>query len=470
MRHHVDTVNSEEEKKPPCNIPAEQALLGSLLISNDCSEHIVDFLQPGHFFDPLHGKIYQIIISLITEGTPATPAILSPLFDGVLVGGLTVQQYLGQLAANAVSPAFVKSYGNTIKELSLRRSLVIFSEDAIDSAYNANPDVSIKQIIDVYEDQLYKLTSDFQDENQQYSIGEAATFATSDLSDTLITTGYKDLDSKLGGYGRGQYIIIAGRPGMGKSAFAQSSMLRMAKAGYGIAYFSLEMTKMEVGARCLSDLCYNSQDPIEYREIVNRRIQDRHQHRLNQATETLKELPIRVDERAGIGVSQIASRSRQIAREFSRTGQSLDAIIVDHMGFVASSGKYSGQKVNEVGEISNGLRSLAKELDVAMIGLHQLNRGVEGREGKRPTPADLRDSGNLEQDAHVILFPYRQVYYLMKQNVSDENRAAHEEMIERCKDNIEIIIGKQRNGPSDIAVPMYAYIGSNAIRSKSLFA
>ena len=206
------------------------------------------------------------------------------------------------------------------------------------------------------------------------------------------TTGLADLDAATGGWPLGQLSIWAGRPGMGKSACASSAVLRAGKAGFGVGFFSLEMQGEQLGARLLTDLAFTGASPIYYEDILNRRIDEQQRRRLNRAAEALDGLPIRIEEQRGLNLAEIQSRARKMANTFARDGQKLSVLFIDHMGLVRASSRYAGNRVNEVSEISDGLATLAKDLDVAVVALSQLNRGVEGRDNKRPGLSDLRDS------------------------------------------------------------------------------
>jgi replicative DNA helicase len=282
-----------------------------------------------------------------------------------------------------------------------------------------------------------------------------------------ITTGLHDLNKVVGGWRRGEFTVIAARPSMGKSAFAASTMVSIGMSGHGILMFSLEMTQAALAARCLSEQVYNSQTPIRYADILNNRIQDWDKQRLEDAAENFADVPIEIDDQAGLTVSEIASRARKYAARLEKQGRRLDVVMVDHLGKVKASKRYSGNIVAETGEVSAALAGLAKELGVAMIALHQLNRGVEGREDKHPTLPDLRNSGDIEQDADTIGFLYRPAYYLERSKIDDaELDATRLRTLERRKHELEIIIAKNRNGPCT-TIDLFIDVASNLIRDKA---
>ena len=284
--------------------------------------------------------------------------------------------------------------------------------------------------------------------------------------DPLPTTGLADLDYLIGGWPRGELTIWAGRPGMGKSACATSAVLRAAKAGHGVGFFSLEMHGIAIGSRMLTDLAYRGDDPIYYEDILKKRIDQRARQRIEAAAAHLDALPIITEEQRGLTLAEIASRARKMANEFDRAGRRLSVLVVDHMGLIVPSGRYKGNRVQEVGEISDGLATLAKDLDCAVIALCQLNRGVEGRENKRPGMSDLRDSGSIEQDASLILFSYRPAYYLRDRLDDPAAEEARQMAMNALKNKLEIIVAKQRNGHL-ATIDAFVDIGANAIRNVS---
>lgn len=458
-------------KRVPHNIEAEQALLGAILINNDVLSIVTDLLEPGDFYDPLHGRIYKACARLIHSDQKATSVTLRTYFESEEpVGSLTVPQYLGRLVANAVGTFSVKSYAETIKRLSSLRSLILIGDDLANSSYDANIEVDVGDIIDDIEERLFKLQYGKQIGHRQLSIANAVREAIENLQDpndnNLIPSGLKGINDKIGGYRKGYFIVLAGRPSMGKSALAQSESLKLARAGRGNAYFSLEMTHEEIAQRDIADMLYSGENSLTYAEIANKAVSEHHFHRILNAEKEFKSLPLVIDDKRGITAHQLVAKARQIARTMERRGNVLEVLFVDHIGLLKASSEYRGNKTNEMGEISNALATMAKDLNVCVVGLHQLNREVEKRADKRPTLADLRDSGNIEQDAHIVIFVYRGVYYLEKVKYDDHDKEiARLDLIEKMKNEMEVIIAKQRNGECG-TVYVNAFMGSNAIRNK----
>lgn len=299
------------------------------------------------------------------------------------------------------------------------------------------------------------------DEEEVAAIGDVGAAIVQDLMDgvvpELIPTGSTDLTKCLSGFGRGELVIVAGRPSMGKSMTAQSLGLAIARKNHGVMMFSLEMNVKELGYRALSDLAWSSTTRVPYQDIRVRDINDQQQELIGSAAAHFRTLPFVVNDTAGLTVDDIGFEVRKQQRRLKRQGKSLDVVIVDHMGHVKPSDRYKGSKTNEVGEVSAGLLKLAKDLDVVMVALCQLNRGPEGREDKRPTLADLRNSGDIEQDAHAVLFVYREYYYLERKGIIDETELAPH------RNKIELLVAKNRNGPTGI-VQMFCDPACNVIR------
>jgi len=280
-----------------------------------------------------------------------------------------------------------------------------------------------------------------------------------------ITSGSVDLDKVTGGWRRQQFGIIAGRPSMGKTALATSLMLRTAKAGLGVLYFSLEMPATALAARCLTDLAYGQQTRIAYSEALAGKLQEREVSILGTVAGSYAKLPLVIDDQRGLTMAEVAARTRAEAQRMARDGVSLALVVVDHLGLIKPSGRYSGNKVLETGEVSDALASLAKEQNVAVVALHQLNRGTEGRENKRPTLADLRNSGDLEQDADIVCFAYREAYYLERNkfDAGSQHEMQRQTELDACRNTMEVLIAKNRNGATT-TVNLFCDMASNAIR------
>jgi len=453
-------------RQAPHNIEAEQALLGAILINNDAYDRVSAFLEPHHFFDPLHTRIYETALKLIQNGKQATPITLKTYFEHEApIGTLTVPQYLGRLAASATSVINAHDYGQTIYDLSVRRDLILIGEDMVNVAYDSPVEMNPDQQIEDAEGRLYSLA-----EKGKYGSGFMS-FATA-LTDAVemasrayerdgglsgLSTGLRELDKMLGGLQNSDLLILAGRPSMGKTALATNIAFNIARAyrtqmgmngmeevadGAVIGFFSLEMSAEQLATRIISE-----QAQISSEKIRRGLISETEFHRLVQATKDLQALPLYIDHTGGISIAQLAARARKLKRQ-----RNLGLLIVDYLQLLSGSGKRSSDgRVQEVSEITVGLKALAKELQVPVIALSQLSRQVENREDKRPQLSDLRESGSIEQDADVVMFVFREEYYVQRREPSMAKVEEHlkwQDEMDQVTGVAEVIIGKQRHGPT----------------------
>lgn len=456
------------ERDPPQNIELEQALLGAILIDNRVLNAIS--ATGDDFSDPLHAEIFELIEADIAAGKVASPVSLKAAFAdrADLADGLTVPQYLGRLVANATTTMNAKSYAEGLRDLANRRALVVAAAE-LDHAARQSA-VRVEQAANIAVQALDTVLAMARPGKRSRSDFNSAV---SDFLDGLmnddgqgrITSGSAELDKVTGGWRRQQFNIVAGRPSMGKTALATSLMLRTARQGVGVLYFSLEMPATALAARCLTDLAYGSDTRIAYSEAMAGKLGDRETAVLGSVAGTYAKLPLVIDDQRGLTMAEIAARTRAEAQRMERDGFSLGLVVVDHLGLIKPSGRYSGNKVLETGEVSDALASLAKDQNVAVVALHQLNRGTEGRENKRPTLADLRNSGDLEQDADVVCFAYREAYYLERNkfDAGSQQELQRQTELDACRNTMEVLIAKNRNGATS-TVNLYCDMASNAIR------
>ncbi|MCJ8322690.1 MAG: replicative DNA helicase [Rhizobiales bacterium] len=461
-----DQLNQRDEiefRNLPNNIEAEQGLLGAILINNDAYDKVSSFLREEHFFEALHGRIYDTASQLIAMGKNASPVTLKTHFenDPVIqeIGGT---KYLARLAADATSVINAKDYGQTIYDLAVRRGLINVGEDIVNNAYEADVNSQPQQQIEIAEQELYKLaeTDKYGGGFQSFStaltevviMAEAAYKRDGNLSG--ISTGLHDLDKMMGGLQKSDLIILAGRPSMGKTALATNIAFNIAKAyrqdvtpdgsltasnGGVVAFFSLEMSAEQLATRIIAEQAEISSSNIRRGDINEEQFV-----KLVETTKILEEKPLFIDDTGGLTIGQVAARARRLKRQHG-----LDLIILDYIQLLAGSGKANANRVQEVTEITMGLKSLAKELEVPIIALSQLNRGVEQRDDKRPMLSDLRESGSIEQDADVVAFVYREEYY-HERSQPKEGTPEHAEWQVKGEDvygKAEVIIAKQRHGP-----------------------
>ena len=451
-------------RSAPHNIEAEQSLLGAILVNNDAFYRVSDFLEPKHFYEPIHQTIYETAGSLIRMGKIATPVTLKTFLPADTdIGGMTVGQYLARLAAEATTIINAHDYGRTVYDLALRRDLIGIGEDMVNVAYEAPVDFAPRAQIEDAERKLYELAElgrydgGFQRFSQamKVALDMAANAYQRDGKLSGIATGLRDLDSKMGGLQRSDLVIVAGRPGMGKTALATNIAYNIAKAqraeiqadgtsksvnGGIVGFFSCEMSAEQLATRILAE-----QTGIASSLIRRGGINQDEFEKIRDYTIQLEHLPLFVDETGGLSISQLTARARRLKRQ-----KGLDVLVIDYIQLLQGTGRRADNRVQEVTEITTSLKALAKELNIPIIALSQLSRQVENRDDKRPQLADLRESGSIEQDADVVLFVYREEYYLQNKEpkpgtVEYEKWQTEMSLAHR---KAEVIIGKQRHGPT----------------------
>jgi replicative DNA helicase len=451
-------------RQPPLNIEAEQALLGAVLVNNDALERVVGFLAPGHFYDPLHAQIYEIATKLSAQNKPVTPITLRTFFDHAppVQPGLTVPQYLGRLAAAATTIINAEAYGRTIYDLSIRRDLIRIGEDMVNTAYDSPVDAPPQVQIQETEQRLYDLAESGKYGQGFLTFGKALTDAVDMAAAAFqragglsgLPTGLLDLDSKMGGLQASDLIILAGRPSMGKTALATNIAYNVAKQfreemqpdgsktvldGAVVGFFSLEMSAEQLATRILSE-----QAEIGSEKIRRGMINEADYAKLVQVSTEMSKIPLFIDPTGGISIAQLAARARKLKRQHG-----LGLLVVDYLQLLTGSKRTGEGRVQEVSEITTGLKALAKELNVPIIALSQLSRQVEQREDKRPQLSDLRESGSIEQDADVVMFVFREEYYVerLKPSEGTAEFAEWQQKMIAVSGKAEVIIGKQRHGP-----------------------
>jgi replicative DNA helicase len=452
-------------REMPHNQEAEQALLGALLVNNNAIEKISEFLRADHFFVPVHGRIYEAIHTFFERGLNATPVTLKGYFekdeDLANNGG---PAYLVELASYVVSVVNVEDYGRMIFEHHLRRQLIELGEGLVGSAYEHDIDSPAARQIELAEAKLYELAQfgEFKggftklDQSILAAIQTAKKAKESDSQVTGVTTGLIDLDKQTGGMHRSDLIILAGRPSMGKTSLATNIAFNAAKAymdtngkeGAVVGFFSLEMSAEQLATRMLADVVEISGDKIRKGQISQQDFR-----KFAEASNMLSQMPLYIDDTAALSIAHIRARARRLKRQHN-----LGMLVVDYLQLIGgSSSRSQDNRVQEISEISRGLKTLAKELEIPVIALSQLSRQVEQRENKRPQLSDLRESGSIEQDADVVMFVYREEYYLSRDKPGHGASESTEKFnskvsdwetrLENAKNIAECIIGKARHGP-----------------------
>ena len=453
----IKPLQNNLENKQPSNLEAEQALLGSILVNNDIIDEISTLVNSKIFFDPAHVKIYEVIESLNNKGMIANPITLKNFFekDNMLaeVGGT---EYLVKLTRFSGSVKQAIDYGKIIHEMYLRRELVQISDKLSSDTLNANSqEQNAENIIESTEKSLFDLaergsfSQSFLKFNQalDQTIEMATIAMQNDQGIVGVPTGLKDLDEKLGGLHKSDLIILAGRPSMGKTALAtniaynasQHILKRQEKSS--VAFFSLEMSSEQLSTRILSEQAKIRSDDIRRGKVTEEEI-----NRYIETSRNIYEIPLYIDETPAITIATLSNRARRIKRLFG-----LSLVVVDYIQLMRpGSNKKSEGRVQEISEITQGLKALAKELSVPVLALSQLSRAVEQRDDKQPQLADLRESGSIEQDADVVMFVYREAYYLERKQpkLGSIEHAEWQSKMNDVNGLADIILGKQRHGPT----------------------
>lgn len=457
-----------------CSIELEQEVLGAALVTNSAFEVIERAVSADDFSEPLHSQLFETFAKARDVHGIITPALVIASMGGdasvIVAEGTTLGQYVARIAAAASIPRNAAAYAKQIREFANRRKIVAISETMSLGVQSNQSAADIAGTgIALLDDIAMQATAAA---TPQVSLREANDQSLARMQWGMqnpgklagMSWGLAGLYSKTGGLKRGELVIMAGRPGMGKTALALCVARATASAGEPTYFQSLEMGAVSLSDRSLADCAFEPSRPIPYYDIANGTLNDAQAQRVIEAARRQREWSLKIDPAPGLTVSQIAARARRHKQTLERHGQQLGPVVVDHMHIVRPSNRYSGARVNEVGEISAALKGLAKDLDVPVIALAQLSRGVENREDKRPTMADLRNSGSIEQDADAIIFVYREAYYLERATgeTADKEAARIDRLID-VKDQLEAIIAKQRNGPTG-TVRLFCDIACNAVR------
>lgn len=454
----------------PFNIEAEKVLLGALLIENRLMEDVVQTLREEHFYEPLHGRIYGQVRRLVDLNMLASPVTLRPLFekDTALqaIGGV---DYLLKLTESPSVLLGARDCAAQIYELALLRALVQVGADLISSATDTSQEVAPLKQIEAAEEALYRVAETGEVSGSTQSFAGAATLAVEMAARAMksgghlsgLTTGLTGLNNKIGGLHNSDLLILAGRPAMGKTALATniafSAALRAKQdarddihpsSGAPVAFFSLEMSADQLANRILAE-----QSRINSESLRMGRITQAEFNELARAAENLHDLPLYIDDTPALSIAALRTRARRLKRQ-----RKIGLIVVDYLQLLQGSGRTTDNRVNEISEISRGLKTLAKELELPVIALSQLSRQVENREDKRPQLADLRESGSIEQDADIVLFVFREEYYHETKKPEDGSEKFQQwlEKADRIRGRAEVIVAKQRHGATGIVPMMFA--------------
>ena len=451
MENNLSIVK-DQFKELPNNIEAEQAVIGSILVSNDIFDEISTIISSINFHDPMHQKIFQAIESLISKGMLANPITLKNYFEDEK-DDLNVPEYLVKITKFSTSVRQAVEYSKIIYDMFVRRELIKISEQTIDSAKLNELDTNGQTIIENSERLLFDLAEKGSfnsslvkfDEAMKQTIEMASAAYKNEEGIVGVPTGLRDLDDKLGGLHQSDLIIIAGRPSMGKTslatniAFNAAQKLQDSGKKSSIAFFSLEMSSEQLSTRIISE-----QARISSNDIRRGRISDEQFDKFLETSKNISELPLYIDETPAISIAAMSNRARRIKRLFG-----LDMVVVDYIQLMRGTTFNKDGRVQEISQITQGLKAIAKELGVPVLALSQLSRQVEQRDDHKPQLSDLRESGSIEQDADVVMFVYREGYYLSRKEPREATveHAEWQAKMNEVAHLAQIIIGKQRHGP-----------------------
>ncbi len=446
------SIVKDQFKELPNNIEAEQAVIGSILVSNDIFDEINTIISSVNFYDPMHQKIFEAVESLIYKGMLANPITLKNYFEDEK-DDLNVPEYLVKITKFSTSVRQAIEYSKIIYDMFVRRELIKISEQTIDSAKLNDLDTNGQSIIESSERLLFDLAEKGSfnsslvkfDEAMKQTIEMASAAYKNEEGIVGVPTGLRDLDDKLGGLHQSDLIIIAGRPSMGKTslatniAFNAAQKLQESGKKSSIAFFSLEMSSEQLSTRIISE-----QARISSNDIRRGRISDDQFDKFLETSKNISELPLYIDETPAISIAALSNRARRIKRLFG-----LDMIVVDYIQLMRGTTFNKDGRVQEISQITQGLKAIAKELSVPVVALSQLSRQVEQRDDHKPQLADLRESGSIEQDADVVMFVYREGYYLQRKEPREATveHAEWQAKMNEVAHLAQIIIGKQRHGP-----------------------
>ena len=437
----------------PNNIEAEQSVIGTILVSNEIFDEINTIISSKNFYDPMHQKIFEAIESLIYKGMLANPITLKNYFENEK-DDLNVPDYLVKVTKFSTSSRQAIEYSRIIYDMFVRRELIKISEGTIDSAKLKDLNISGKNIIENSEKLLFDLAEKGSfnsslvkfDEALKFTIEMATNAYKNEEGIVGVPTGLTDIDDRLGGLHKSDLIIIAGRPSMGKTALATNiafnaaSKLQESGKKSTVAFFSLEMSSEQLSTRILAE-----QSRIKSNDIRRGKISDEQFDKFIETSKNISELPLYIDETPAISIAAVSNRARRIKRLFG-----LEMIVVDYIQLMRGPANNANNRVQEISQITQGLKAIAKELSVPVLALSQLSRAVEQRDDHKPLLSDLRESGSIEQDADVVMFVYRAAYYLERKEpqAATVEHAEWQAKMSEIAHLAQIIIAKQRHGPT----------------------
>lgn len=455
---------------PPHNLEVEQNLLGAVLLNAEAAFATAFEVEPEDFYEGFHGELWEMCRAAVLNGSrPDSVLIMSKLRGVEIMPGVTAQQYIASLVANASTSMGAVGYAASVRDYALRRRAVLIADEIKALAHDDRED-NFRQQFDAKLGEIDTAVNGVRTSRKSlFTMGELVGDIIADTDaqaphDEGATYGLADLDAKTGGMLAQNLVLIAGRPSMGKTAFAISVMRMSAAAGNAGLFISLEMSARRIGERAVTDYLHGGYSPIPYNAILRRQLDDQQKARVARSKESyFDNLPLLIEDAGGSTMDVIRAQARRAQRDLAAKGHKLRVVGVDYLQLIAPAARYAGQRTQEVTEISAGLKALAKDLDVTVLALSQLSRQVENRTDKRPMLSDLRESGALEQDADVVLFPFREAYYLQMRQRAGSLGPEDTERLTNLLNVVEIDVAKQRNGATG-TVKVFADIACNAFR------
>lgn len=446
------------------NVESEAALLGAVMCENALFDYVVDVVRPDDFIEPFHGRLFALIEDVIATGQRATPVTLrSRVAADPAIEKLGGPGYLAQLTGSGAGMVGISDFARQIADLAARRRLSVELHGVIAAANDMTVDghKSIEDIV-LAADEAIVAATQRQAESRAITLGRGVSAALDRIEAVQAgnaalgaMTGLVDLDDMVHGFAPSELIIVAGRPGMGKTALAAALTNGLARAGHGVLFFSQEMDRVSLSARMLADASYVSHDRrVQFDKIAHAKATREELDYLRLVEKHMATWPVEIDDRASVSVAQVVMAARRAKRRFEAKGKKLEVIIIDYMQLMTPRDRRM-LKYEQISQISMDLRAAAKNLGLAIVALCQLSRAVEQREDKRPNLSDLRDSGQIEQDAHKVVFLYREEYYLNLQTPKPGNEEQHQERIDRCRGRMELICAKNRDGETGKATVQY---------------
>jgi replicative DNA helicase len=476
----------EPSRPAPASIELEQQFLGVLLINNDVLHAVAGYLMPDHFSQEIHRRIFEVAGTMIRDGRVASPVTLRTFLGDHDLGGVTVPQYLARLVADAPAPIAGRDYARAIADLAARRAIISAARAVIEQANDAPVDLEPSTIASGAIAALQEVSEARTTSNARIDPVAAATGLLERVKairggakdNAGVPTGLPDLDMRTGGFRPGELWVFGGRPGQGKTILGTGFARKVAEfgarlrgdleLGVGALLFSLELPEEQVTARLLSDIAYRPRDAITYGQILRGEVDADDIRRLEEARDHLAALQLALDVSPSLSVAEIAARIRSEKGRMLKRGVRLAVVFIDYLKFVKATDRYRGLRVYEIGEITGALKQLAKSEAVCIVLLVQASRGVEARDRKdrRPSMADLRDSGDIEADADVVAFIYRESVYIKQSAEFVRGEAEAMCAFDQAQFRGEIIVAKSRSGPAG-TTNIWIYAGASSFASEA---